>query len=72
MGAGCNAGIGATLSIYGRPTPWFPGTRETPEEPAGFDIARITLSFGRGEVDITGNANEALQEWIDHQLEDNS
>lgn len=60
--------IGACLRVYGRPTPYYPGTRDTPSEPAGFDICRVTLSFDGTEMTI--EPSRELSDWIDQQLED--
>lgn len=60
----------ATLCVYGRRSPYFPGNREMPEEPAGYDIERITLQIGACAMDITNECNQVLLDWIDRILED--
>ena len=44
--------IPVTVSVYGTKLPRFKGDRETPDEPACFEIDDVTLGSGKGEVSI--------------------
>lgn len=44
--------IPVTVSVYGTRLPRFRGDRETPDEPACFEIEDVTIGSGKGEVSI--------------------
>lgn len=55
---------GHCLKVYGTHQRRFPGTRETPEEPAGYEISRIML----GDSDVT---NEIDHDFVQEYLKEN-
>jgi hypothetical protein len=47
------------LRAYGRYERGFRGSRETPEEPGGYDVHLVTFSHKDLEVDVTGTLTDS-------------
>lgn len=50
--------IPLTLSVYGNKVRGFPGSRETPEEFAGFEVDDVTVGHGDDERSIYAALSE--------------
>lgn len=67
--AGGGIAIGCTLRVYGRYTPAFRDKhRESPDEPASFDVDEVTVSFGADEQALDLEPDD-IDRIVDHMME---